>query len=215
MAFQLNRHVGVNNMHGVVLAGGKSTRMPHKLWLCDKNGVNIAVQAGRVLRTCKRVDDIVYCVNEHDVKFISMIKKFLDVSFIVDNNEGLSVLNRIHGEKLILCADNVYGLSTLEYIAYGLKGSESTACVNTYYHAGYELDSWDSKNKQWVHRAVGHAMNDPLVTPWHFMKDVVVNNNIIETLNRECIQPQFVRDNDWADLGTPESVERYYANIQS
>jgi hypothetical protein len=203
-------------MKCVVLAGGRSTRMLHKLYLCDKHGTNAVVAAGNTFLTAGyHEQDIVFCLNRDDAFLHWMLEnRFPHASFIEDDHRGLSVLNEIEDEKLILCGDNVYGSETRKHMCYGLTRS-SSAVVNLAVSKSrcFDLDQYDTSAMMWVRRGpnnTNHELN-ALTTPWHFMPGVqIIDNNLIHSLNAQGVTPRFVADSEWADLGTESSVKAYY-----
>lgn len=209
-------------MIGVVLAGGKSTRMPHKLWLCEcQSGVNIVVANLELMNKYCGLNKRVVCLNQDDHAFSKMIRRYDSlVSQHLDSYTGFQCLNELLqiDDLCVLCGDNVYGDVTWNAIALHKRtGPHATAyaAVNKLTRHT-QLDKYDPITKRWVDRdtqlgAFAYNANMRLTTPWFIPKGYEVKHDrIVDCLNDWRALPLVVNDPKWHDLGTPESVKEYY-----
>lgn len=203
-------------MKGVILCGGKSTRLHHKLWLCRKDtGMNIVVAAGQTLGYAKFVGmDMIFCVNEWDHALHDLIKRqFTTARLHADNHRGLSVLTDLSKEDdlVVLCGDNVYGMTTVECInECSREFTYPMAAVNPSKPDPVHLDAYHKGQGRWVLRSHDLINAISLTTPWFFPRGTEIRDNIVETLNVIGAVPHVVDDREWYDLGTPEKVKEYY-----
>ena len=102
-------------MLGVVLCGGRSMRFPHKLYLSSKKGICLPMEAVQMLKSVG-LTQIKVCVNSQDNYFHSLFKYMKSVSLERDNYDGLPrLLERLSSldDLIVICGDNVYGLTTM------------------------------------------------------------------------------------------------------
>lgn len=202
-------------MKGIILCGGKSTRLPLKLFLSDKTGWNIVLAAGRTLiRGGLRESELIFCLNEEADFLRGMIKYcFRDAKLLFDRHAGLRIINSLNEDRVVLCGDNVYGETTEKAIK-SFSWVHSAASVNRLVEPTEHLDFWTGR--KWSRRSLPwDKQHAALTTPWFLKGDIKIGDNVIDTLNFYSMKPVFIDDPDWHDLGTSDSVRAYYENHET
>ncbi len=194
-------------MKYLILAGGRSTRLHNKLLMCLLDGRPLI---------CSSIDTYLWfgvvptiCLNKKDQKRFTTILSNLypgnKFQYETDEYSGLVPLLNKHLEEddvTVLCGDNTYSNTILEYIRPG----EARVVTST----NSQLDVWDGR--QWKHRS--NSGTHKLATPWMFKKGSASSaKDLVDLLNLKQIEPVVVSTPYWADLGTPENLERYYQRL--
>lgn len=210
----MNRIIGVkdvNRVTGVVLAGGKSTRLPHKLFLSLRNGRPLYASAVDLLLDAG-VSPVMLVAEEFFHTFRSINGKLYGrraPELIIDSGEGIGPALRCMRRHsalplLVLCGDNVYGAGTLDVDL----GNVPWAAVNARAER-HGLDGFVD-GVGWVHRPARADGFVPLTTPWYFPQAELEGNTAVELLTAAGAHPLRIDDPEWRDLGTPESFAAYY-----
>lgn len=217
-------------MIGVILAGGKSTRFPHKLFLPQKERTYIPIISSAI-KLCENNCETTYIViNRNDLNWLPDLLFNMNIinankiKFIEDNNSGIPaainlVANKHQFDKLfICCGDNIYDKIIVDSTKE--KAFIKRVPLDVAKHLTIYTDNsgmyWPKGTANW------HSLIDQqnkfymaLITPWLISACRFVNSDIsgctIEyLLSKWYIEPEFTYDdNKWFDIGTFESYERY------
>ena len=198
-------------MIGVVLAGGKSERVPYKIFLSQKNNKPLYRSSLDLLKKTFLKKTVItnrenYLWHTTDLSLSEMKE---------DNYSGIvAVINSVLKDQdaCVVCADNIYGDVTLYTLLNHIKENHFGAFaryVDSDRGPTGELDGWSSKLQRWVNR--GEEMDLELTTPWLIPKGVVEADNVVDLLNKKQLKPIICNDPEWYDLGTMKSLEEYYS----
>jgi hypothetical protein len=210
-------------MTGIILAGGRSTRLPNKALLPKHNG--------RPLITSS-VDYLVY----NDVKKIvvveaeeSLIRYVLQklypqvqFQFVCDNYAGIPAAISMVGQE---CADNSYAICCCD----NLYPAERTipANIDQPYAVVRQVSPNDAKHLAkwvegpqftgWVDRHYSTASLVALTTPWVLTADVCLagagEKDVTTWFNKfPSIRPREAELSTWKDLGTEDTFIRYWTH---
>lgn len=196
-------------MIGLVLAGGRSTRVPYKMFLTDREGKgSISLSSIRLVRNLGITPTIV--TNEI---YVNQFKRLNIGDVQLDKFEGVvSILNHsiVKDDLLVVCADNVYG-ETSTSLARECIRRRIFGCF-TGQSTSEELDIWSFD--KWLNRYKNPAKSrrDVLTSPWIIPRgDAIQTDDLIDWLNAKGLGPIPVKDQEWFDLGTLESLKEYYS----
>lgn len=214
-----------NTYKPVILCGGKATRLPHKLMLCDRNGQWIVERLFKQIRTEYWSAPVMLCDTAANpvITAASSSEEIFGYQVLEDGGEGIprtlvnaatSFANFSH--LSVFCADNVYSLEHMNpFIGLTIGKEDSVAAVNMIVEVT-QLDFW--KEGKWWDREENDTKVQHLMTPWllstkslsSVSKTITKSTSVPDLLNMLRCTPRVVSTCGWADLGTPESVERYY-----
>lgn len=207
---------------GIVLMGGRSTRFPNKLFLSTRNGVPLFVEALDLLVSLG-LDTIALCVNPSIQLVVREILEnirpnaFDRAYFELDSYNGIvPVLNKglQPASCVVVCGDNVYGKTTVETCQRMMFRWEAESYYTSYCVCSNVVqDGLDGYNLErrfgWVSRSEPRHL--ALRTPWFLSQGAVDSKDLLSLLMNKRAEPIMIEDQCWSDLGTPESVERYYS----
>lgn len=201
---------------GLVLAGGKSTRFNHKLFLTHLETNRPVVY--RAMRFASEFCSNVYVSCSAD-NLKALRHLFSSSRLLVDSKqEGIVPIIESFRQKakeedyshiFVVCGDNIYPLHWERLALYVLDPLESLVCT-----AEVPIKQTHMINNE--NRIVSkcHIWKRSLLTPWILSTATNAFSNTIDLrpyLNSFNPEKCLVEDTTgWADLGTPESVEAYY-----
>lgn len=194
-------------MIGLILAGGRSTRVPYKMFLCQRDNKNPIIQSSVDLLINVGIKKIV-AATTHEICLLLRQWCLAIDEYQIDEHQGLvTVINRCleKDDTIIVCGDNLYGSVTTR-TAERVLDEERFGCFVSSVVDAKELDGW---NGGWVGREFFSTSR--LVSPWIIPRGVVDNaSNILTLLTIKGMQPVHCDDPEWFDLGTMESLRGYY-----
>lgn len=208
----------MSDVMGVVLCGGKSKRFPHKLYLTDVVKQKNVVIAACEIFTRQGLPVTAVC-NVNDRTLIRMLLTSV-THYVFDDYDLSAALNPLLKEHslIVLCGDNTYGIYTEMYINNiifsGRFDAQPGVCVNTNMPITPELD-FCTPDFRWHRRGDDACTGSAaLTTPWLLPRDLLwpKSNSIVDYANEYGARPICLNDPSWSDLGTPESVAKYYEN---
>lgn len=205
--------------------GGRSTRVPNKLFLTTREGVPLFMHSLLLLRKVRVWP--VLCLHYRTVDVVTQIlKRFgyrqgTHYQLEVDTHNGITpTLNRkvLTSDLVVLCGDNTYGIKTermldqlLQEWTTDLTQPSFCFCVPSENEIN-ELDGYRNRHPEgWVHRT--QTKDFDLRTPWVLRRNTGEQNSatVLEFLNKQRAVPILVEDPEWNDLGTQSKVEEYYS----
>jgi hypothetical protein len=213
---------------GVILCGGKATRLPNKPLLpyVDQNGrikplicssVDYLLAAGHTQMILLDQKDsilptILPCIYP-GVTFVQVVDGFKGIPFALKMVAELT--SEAEVRYMVVCADNLYPFDEV------LDPKEEECAVVR--DVGHE----DSKHLSrfvntpdatlWVKRHDVRGSQLGLTTPWYLTKrglmHVTDETDIVDYLNAQGIEAWSRPRAGWCDLGTPETFTEYWAHI--
>ncbi len=204
-------------MIGVLLAGGRATRLPNKVLLPTRSGP-MAIQALEHMKAagctklvvldqpCSLLGDV---LADHPLEHTTVIDNFSGINNALSNIADMFPTNLRYA---VFCADNVYP-----------KNEQAAAKNDTGNYAivrpiredlAQGLDFWAGDH--WAERKARSTQIGALslTTPWVFsyanLKLAAEYKSIIEFFNECEVRPIMRGAKGWADLGTPESFAHYW-----
>jgi len=218
-------------MIGIILAGGKSLRLPHKILLPQREIKYRPIIASSI--DCTLFCDLTYIfVNKTEEKFLYEFLNNLhllrnNIRFLIDNYNGIvsaiSIIAKKHPKELlfILCGDNVYNFNEIND---KIKKYEEQAVIKSCnLEEAKNLSIYDSSIKKYIrHSTVEHQIllcqklfyYEILISPWilrakRFLKENILNQYIEDILTKWQIPATLLNTKFWYDIGTFESYEKY------
>lgn len=219
-------------MTPVVLAGGFSTRLPFKLFITQTNMEPVIMSSLRMACALFPETQIRILTNAANAPMIFKIVKHYfkgqwasarqtPVAHIIQDEHlgvvGAIDLVRAEDDVCVFCGDNIYGGATEEACSKLLKrfseGKQAAAfgygddlCDN------HRLDGFDYSENKWLPRDRSPVFH--LTSPWLLPQGTLPSGDgdtqIITLLNHLNAYPVCVHDTEWSDLGTVETVSKYY-----
>lgn len=218
-------------MIGIILAGGKAKRFPHKLLLPQRTIKFKPIIASAIAYASSCCEKTYILVNSIDENFIHKFLKNLNllnnkIAFLTDNYNGIpaaiSIVAKRHPYEMlfILCGDNIYKDQ------YFNLSKEQTA-IRSYdkkrikqlsiYHSGQYINCTEQEHR--VLLTVDLEYYFALTTPWILQAKRFLNKEELQYLKliEHCLTkwhiPAMIYPSDfWWDIGTFEAYQAYVEN---
>ena len=191
---------------GVVLAGGKATRLNNKILLPLKSGYPMICSSIDYLLRLK-LQKIVILDKELSILPKLLYQLYGELEFMTDNFSGIpsalrSLADKYKAELIVVCADNIYSVESVPLI-------ENSGVVRKVPVAESQRLTTFVDGK-WVR---GQVSGTALTTPWILNSvsiQLSVSDGLEDLFNELKIRPNLCPANKWADLGTEDSYLRYW-----
>ena len=196
-------------MKGLLLIGGKSTRLPGKCFLPMKDGMPVFMSALNLFGKTKIKEVVIPVLPGHVKLFERIIDRFLghmsfplvEPIFTVDSQSGVcNAITRTaetaDDDLFVLCGDNIYGFDVPESL---MKGGVAVRQMRPEFS-----------------RHLAFYNEEPLITPWVlpglWARQAYLYDSVPRFLNAQRAPHVYIQEGEWWDIGTEETYEAYWTS---